>query len=118
MINTENFATSATFSRDSTLIKRKKRKKEEENKIAFRILAYVVRFLKLNNFSVSRIKSTRYQQEYLPKYSTRIKMNVNTAFACSPFQLKNIACLLANNEQYILYNQGKNICSLILSPCL
>lgn len=113
MVNTENFATSATFSRNSRLIKRKK--KEEENKI----LAYVVRFfLKLNNFSVSRIKSTRYQQEYLRKYSTRIKMNVNTAFACSPLQLKNIACLLANNEQYILYNQGKNICSLILSPCL
>lgn len=45
-------------------------------------------------------------------------MNVNTAFACSALQLKNIACLLANNEQYILYNQGKHICSLTLSPCL
>lgn len=45
MVNTENFATSATFSRNSRLIKRKKKKKkEEENKIAFRILAYVVRF--------------------------------------------------------------------------
>lgn len=33
MVNTENFATSATFSRNSRLIKRKKKKKGKKKKI-------------------------------------------------------------------------------------